>query len=194
MNGWNAFLFCLALGATVLLTIGSARDASAQNFPTRPITAITNVSPGGTYDIFMRALSDGIRTVSGQPLIIEPRPGGNYMIAGRACADAAPNGYTICALTGETIVMPEFIFKRVPYDSKRDFAAVTTLLFNTQVLVVNADLKVKSLEELAAPRKPDRERWLTRRPHYSSAHSSNVSTSSTALILSACRSRAAAKR
>jgi tripartite-type tricarboxylate transporter receptor subunit TctC len=150
MNGWNAFLFCLALGATVLLTIGSARDASAQNFPTRPITAITNVSPGGTYDIFMRALSDGIRTVSGQPLIIEPRPGGNYMIAGRACADAAPNGYTICALTGETIVMPEFIFKRVPYDSKRDFAAVTTLLFNTQVLVVNADLKVKSLEELAA--------------------------------------------
>jgi tripartite-type tricarboxylate transporter receptor subunit TctC len=150
MNGPNACLLRLVLGATVLLAIDSPPDASAQSFPTRPITAITNVSPGGTYDVFMRALGDGIRTVLGQPLIIEPRPGGNYMVAGRACAEAAPNGYTICALTGETLVMPEFIFKRVPYDSKKDFAAVMTLLFNTQVLVVNADLKVKSLEELAA--------------------------------------------
>jgi tripartite-type tricarboxylate transporter receptor subunit TctC len=150
MNVSNACLLRLVLGATVLFAIDSPPAARAQGFPTRPITAITNVSPGGTYDIFMRALSDGIRTVLGQPLIVEPRPGGNYMIAGRACAEAAPNGYTICALTGETVVMPEFIFKRVPYDSKKDFAAVMTLLFNTQVLVVNADLKVKSLEELAA--------------------------------------------
>ena len=146
----NACLLRLALGATVLFATGSPPDARAQSFPTRPITAITNVSPGGTYDIFMRALGDGIRTVLGQPLIIEPRPGGNYMIAGRACAEAAPTGYTICALTGETLVAPEFIFKRVPYDLRKNFAAVMNLLFNTQVLVVNADLKVKSLEELAA--------------------------------------------
>ncbi len=150
MTGPNTCLLRLVLGAAMLLVIDSPPEARAQSFPTRPITAITNVSPGGTFDIFMRALSDGIRTVLGQPLIIEPRPGGNYMIAGRACAEAAPNGYTICALTGETITMPEFMFKRVPYDSKRDFAALMTLLLNTQVLVVNADLKVKSLEELAA--------------------------------------------
>ena len=150
MTGPNACLLCLVLAAATLVAIDSPPEARAQSFPMRPITAITNVSPGGTFDIFMRALSDGIRTVLGQPLIVEPRPGGNYMIAGRACAEAAPNGYTICALTGETITMPEFMFKRVPYDSKRDFAAVMTLLLNTQVLVVNADLKVKSLEELAA--------------------------------------------
>jgi tripartite-type tricarboxylate transporter receptor subunit TctC len=150
MNASHACLLRLVFGATVLLAIDTPPDARAQGFPTRPITAITNVSPGGTYDIFMRALADGIRTVLGQPLIIEPRPGGNYMIAGRACSEAAPNGYTICALTGETLVIPEFMFKRVPYDSKRDFSAVMTLFFNTQVLVVNADLKVKSLEELAA--------------------------------------------
>jgi tripartite-type tricarboxylate transporter receptor subunit TctC len=150
MNGSNAWLLRLVLSATALLAIDCSLDASAQSFPTRPITAITNVSPGGTYDIFMRALGDGIRPVLGQPLIVEPRPGGNYMIAGRACAESASSGYTICALTGESLVMPELIFKRVPYDSKKDFAPVMTVLFNTQVLVVNADLKVKSLDELAA--------------------------------------------
>jgi len=150
MNGPNGCLLRLVLAAATLVPVNSPPEARAQSFPTRPITAITNVSPGGTFDIFMRALGEGIRTVLGQPLIIEPRPGGNYMIAGRACAEAAPNGYTVCALNGETLTMPEFMFKRVPYDSNRDFAAVITLLLNTQVLVVNADLKVKNLEELAA--------------------------------------------
>ena len=62
MNGPNACLLRLVLSATVLLATDCPLDANAQGFPTRPITAITNVSPGGTYDIFMRALGDGIRT------------------------------------------------------------------------------------------------------------------------------------
>ena len=130
MNVSNACLLRLVLGATVLIAAESAPDAKAQGFPTRPITAITSVSPGGTYDIFMRALGDGIRTVLGQPLIIEPRPGGQNMIAARACAEAVPNGYTICALPGDPLVMPEFLVRGVPYDSKKDFAAVMTLFFN----------------------------------------------------------------
>ena len=150
MNLSHACLLRLVLGAMVLFAIGYPPDARAQGFPTRPITAITSVSPGGTYDIFARALSEGLRTVLGQPVIVEPRPGGNNVIAARACAEAAPNGYTICVLPSEALVMPEFLVKRVPYDSKNDFAAVMNLLINTQVLVVNADLKVKSLEELAA--------------------------------------------
>ena len=123
MNVSNACLLRLVLGATVLFAAEFAPDAKAQGFPTRPITAITSVSPGGTYDIFMRALGDGIRTVLGQPLIIEPRPGGQNMIAARACAEAAPNGYTICALPGDPLVMPEFLVRGVPYDLKEGFCS-----------------------------------------------------------------------
>ena len=97
----------------------------------------------------MRALANELRTALGQPVIIEPKPGGNNMIAARNCAEAAPNGYTICALPGDSLIS-DLLFKRVPYDPNKDFAAVTTLLFNTQVMAVNAELKVNNLDELAA--------------------------------------------
>ena len=122
--------------------------ASAQNYPTRTVRILTNSSVGGTYDIFARALASELNNRWGQAVIVEPRPGGNFMIAGRACADAAPDGYTLCALSGETLVYSEFLYKNVPYDPRKAFAPITNLFFNTQALVANADLGVKSLKDL----------------------------------------------
>jgi tripartite-type tricarboxylate transporter receptor subunit TctC len=144
MNLLSACRWCVILGCAALFAIEYPKNASAQDFPARPITAITSVSPGGTYDIFMRALANELRTALGQPVIIEPKPGGNNMIAARNCAEAAPNGYTICALPGDSLIS-DLLFKKVPYDPNKDFAAVTTLLFNTQVMAVNAELKVNNL-------------------------------------------------
>ena len=122
--------------------------ALAQHYPTRTVRILTNSSVGGTYDIFARALASQLSDRWGEGVIVEPRPGGNFMIAGRACADAAPDGYTICALSGETLVYSEFLYKDVPYSPRKDLAPVTNLFFNTQVLVANADLGVKSLKAL----------------------------------------------
>jgi len=109
---------------------------------------MTNSSAGGTYDIVARALASELHKRWGQPVIVEPRPGGNFMIAGRACAESTPDGYTLCALSGETLVYSEFLYKNVPYDPRRDFAPVTNLFFNTQVLVAAALLNVKTLDDL----------------------------------------------
>ena len=154
----NTSLLGFAVGCAALCLVDAAKQASAQTFPNRPVTSISSVSPGGTYDIFMRALSDGFRKISKQPLIIEPRPGGNNMLAGRACALATPDGYTICSLSGEATTAPELIFKSVPYDARKDLTPIMTLLINSQVLAVNADLKVKTLEELAAYARSNREK------------------------------------
>ncbi len=85
--------------------------AAAQDYPARPIRVITVTSAGGTSDIFMRALADEMHKGLGQPIVIENRPGGAFNIGARACAEAAPDGYTICILPGEPIVFNQFLFK-----------------------------------------------------------------------------------
>jgi tripartite-type tricarboxylate transporter receptor subunit TctC len=86
----------------------STMPAQAQLYPTKPVRVITANSPGGTSDIFVRALGDELQKRWGQPVIIENRSGGGMNIAGRACADAANDGYTICILPNETLTLNQF--------------------------------------------------------------------------------------
>jgi hypothetical protein len=65
----------------------ASRPVLAQDYPTRMIKILTNSSASGTYDIFARALASELNNHWDQPVIVEPRPGGNFMIAGRACAE-----------------------------------------------------------------------------------------------------------
>jgi tripartite-type tricarboxylate transporter receptor subunit TctC len=127
-----------------------APDVSAQTYPSRPIRVVIPASAGGTQDVFMRALGEDLRKRIGQPLVIENRPGGNFNIGARACAEAPPDGYTICMLPNQALVYNKLLFKKLAYDPEKDFAPITNPFFATQVIVVNADLKVKNLTELAA--------------------------------------------
>jgi tripartite-type tricarboxylate transporter receptor subunit TctC len=124
--------------------------AVAQDYPSRPIRALTATSAGGTSDIFMRLIGEEIHRRWGQPIIVENRPGGGMTIGGRACAEAPNDGYTICILPVETLAYNQFLFKKLPYDPDKDFAPITNPFFNTQVLVVSAALGVKSIDALAA--------------------------------------------
>ena len=126
-----------------------ALPARAQDYPTRALHIITANSVGGTSDIFVRALADKLQQRLGQPIIVENRPGGNMTIAGRACADAASDGYTICLLPNETLTLNQFTYKSIPYDPERDFVPITNAFINTQVMVVSAALHVGSLDGLA---------------------------------------------
>jgi tripartite-type tricarboxylate transporter receptor subunit TctC len=140
-----AVAVCLALIGACL-----AAPTCAQPYPSRPIKVIIPATAGGTQDVFMRALGEELRKRLGQPLVIENRPGGNFNIGARACADAPPDGYTICMLPNEALVYNRLLFRKIPYDPEKDFAPVTNPFFATQAIVVNTDLKVKSLAALAA--------------------------------------------
>ena len=113
----------------------AARPAAAQDYPARPIRVITATSAGGTSDIFMRALGDEMHKRLGQPIVIENRPGGAFNIGARACAEAAPDGYTICILPGEPLVFNQFLFKSLAFDPAA-FEPVTQLFTIVQALVV----------------------------------------------------------
>ena len=71
-------------------------------------------------------------------------------IAGRACADAPNDGYTLCMLPNEPLTLNEFTFKSISFRPEKDFVPITNCFINTQVMVVSAKLGVKTLDELAA--------------------------------------------
>jgi tripartite-type tricarboxylate transporter receptor subunit TctC len=132
-----------------LLAAFCALPAYGQDYPTRSLHIVTANSVGGTSDIFVRALAEKLQSRLGQPIIVENRAGGNMTIAGRACADAAGDGYTICLLPNETLTLNQFTYKSIPYDPEKDFVPITNAFINTQVMVVSTALGVGSLDALA---------------------------------------------
>ena len=142
-------LCAFALAALCLL-FSKAEISLAADYPTRPIRVIVAVAPGGIADIFMRALSERLTTIMKQPFIIENKPGGTFNIAARNCAEATPDGYTICLMPGEPLTYNQHLFKNPGFDATADFAPITNLFFITQVLAVNTSLGVKDFDSLAA--------------------------------------------
>jgi len=125
-------------------------EAAAQDYPSRPIRAFTTSSAGGLSDVFMRALGEELRIRLGQPIIVENRPGASQNLGSRACAEAAPDGYTICIINADPVVYNQFLFKHIGFDPEKGLQPVTNLFHLIQVMVVNAKLKVKSVDELIA--------------------------------------------
>jgi tripartite-type tricarboxylate transporter receptor subunit TctC len=148
----NAMTGCLRVHALLaaLATLPASSPAVAQDYPTRPVRVIATSSAGGTSDVFMRALAEELHKRLGQPFIVENRPGGAFNIGARACAEAPPDGYTLCIIPGEPLVFNQFLFKTLAFDPENGFEPITQLFFITQVLVVSATLNVKTLPELIA--------------------------------------------
>lgn len=139
----------LVAALTILAGTAAAAPALAQgDYPQATIRFINASSAGGASDIFARTVADDLSKSLKQPVIIENRPGGGFNIASRACADAAPDGYTFCVLPGEAVIYNPFLFKNLPYDPDKSFVPVMTLFFLPQVLAINADMNVKSVDDL----------------------------------------------
>ena len=127
-----------------------AATAPAQEWPSRPVKIIIPLGPGGGGDVFTRLMAEELQKRFGQPFIVENRPGGGLNIGTRACAEAAPDGYTFCVLSGEPVVYNQFTFKSLPYNPEKDFEPVVNLFINANALVVNSSLGVKTIPELVA--------------------------------------------
>jgi tripartite-type tricarboxylate transporter receptor subunit TctC len=146
MNRWS----CVGALLAALAVLSVPPTAVAQDYPARPVRVIATSSAGGTSDIFMRALAEELHKRLGQPFIVENRPGGAFNIGARACAEAAPDGYTLCIIPGEPLVFNQFLYKSLGFDPENGFEPITQLFFITQVLVVSGALNVRTLPELVA--------------------------------------------
>jgi tripartite-type tricarboxylate transporter receptor subunit TctC len=138
----------LAVAAITAALFSNA--AFADDYPNRPIHVYTTSSAGGISDIFMRVLGEALRShINGQPLIVENKPGGAGNIGARACQDAPPDGYTICIINADTIVYNQYLFKNLPFEPQK-LTPIVNLFHLIQVLVINSDLKAKTVDDLIA--------------------------------------------
>jgi tripartite-type tricarboxylate transporter receptor subunit TctC len=145
MQRWT---LAVALG----LTFVASQSAVADDYPSRPIKAIASQGPGGLSDLFMRALGEQMGPALGTSIVVEDRVGAEGTVGAKACADSAPDGYTICILPGETIVINPLI-QPSDFDPSQRLVPIARPYYLTQVFAVSASLNVKSFDELAAAAK-----------------------------------------
>jgi tripartite-type tricarboxylate transporter receptor subunit TctC len=150
MMNWPRGETAMRKGLLILALVAAAGPAPAQDYPTRPIKALTTTSAGGISDVFMRALGDELLKRWGQPIVVENRPGGMQNVGARACTEAPPDGYTICILNIEPIAYNQFLLKSMPFDPEKGLQPVTNLYHLIHILVVNSQLGVKTIDELIA--------------------------------------------
>jgi tripartite-type tricarboxylate transporter receptor subunit TctC len=132
----------------VALAAGLATDAAA--FPTKPITIVVSVSPGGSIDTIVRTLAHELAKSLGQPVIVENRPGANGNLAAQSVARAAPDGYTLLATGASTLNTNPHLYKQLPFDPIKSFVPITMTARTNLVLVVHPRLKVNTVEEFVA--------------------------------------------
>ena len=129
--------------------------AQAQEWPARPIRLIVPFAPGGVTDNAARVIAEPLSVRLGQQVVAENRPGAGGNIGTYAVAQAEPDGYTLLLGYDGTLVINPHVYGKIPFDTLRDFAAVTKLGDATLILVAHPG-GVRSLKELieAAKTKP----------------------------------------
>ena len=129
----------------------AASSAAAQEYPARDIRSICNFAPGSGADIIVRYYSEKLAKLAGKPVIVENKPGANGAIANADLARSKPDGHSIMITpASSTIAAAPYLFKNLPFNSEKDFTAVTTIASLSFVLMVDASKPVKTVDELVA--------------------------------------------
>lgn len=141
----QALMRRLAL-ASLLAALALPGIAAAQEYPTRPIRLLVAYAPGGGADIMARLLAVPLARELGQQIVVENRTGAGGAIGSEACARSAPDGYTICmGSTATHSILPHLA--NLPWDPIRDFTAIINLAFQPNVIAVNPNVPVRTLQE-----------------------------------------------
>lgn len=143
----------IAVLLVVLLPIeadAAAAAASSQSFPTKPLRWVVPYAAGGGSDILARSIAVKLTEAWGQPVIIDNRPGGGSVIGTELVARAPRDGHTLLLATNTHAINPSLRAK-LPYDSVRDFAAVTVLATSPNVFLANpAAVPARTVAEFVA--------------------------------------------
>jgi tripartite-type tricarboxylate transporter receptor subunit TctC len=149
----------------IVAIITSTSVATAQNYPSHPITMIVPYPAGGPADAVGRIVAEGMRGLLGQPVIIENVFGAGGALGTARIARASPDGYTLGFGTNLTHVVDAMVYA-VKYDPVKDFEPVALLSAQTQVIVARKDMPAEDLKELI--------RWLKANPDRAVAGTSGI--------------------
>lgn len=147
----NNFLFSVVFASSVPFAANSFAQAPApgavQSFPARALRIVVAYAPGGANDLVARPLAQKLNEAWSVPVIVDNRPGANTLIGTDHVAKSAPDGYTLL-LTPPAFTINASLVPKLPYDALRDFAPVSLLNVNPQVLLVNPSVPARNVKQL----------------------------------------------
>lgn len=143
---WRAAM-ALAIGAAS--SLAAAQPAGGADWPKAPVRIVVPYGPGSTPDIIARIVADKLAKRSGQPMVVDNKPGASGNLGTDAVAKAAPDGQTIGVSIAGPLGVNALLFKKMPYEA-RDLELVSIAATQPSVLVVPVGLGVGSTDELVA--------------------------------------------
>ncbi|MBC7781375.1 MAG: tripartite tricarboxylate transporter substrate binding protein [Proteobacteria bacterium] len=139
-----------ALLGVLLVSTPTPSAMAAQTFPSKPMRMIVPFPPGGLSDGLARLLALGVVQDWGQPMLIDNRPGAGTTLAADLVAKAPNDGYTLFFQDITTHGINAGLYRKLPYDSVKDFAPVAVASASPLILGVASSLAAKSVKELVA--------------------------------------------
>jgi tripartite-type tricarboxylate transporter receptor subunit TctC len=133
--------------AALVILLGGA-SAWAQEWPTKSVRIIVPFAAGATPDVVARLIADYLHDKTGQPFVVENKPGASGNTGTDVVAKAEPDGMTIGVSIGGPLAINALLFSNLPYDPKKDLALITMLVSQPSALAINASLGVKTTAEL----------------------------------------------
>lgn len=137
----------LASVIAIVAATPSMAAAAGTDYPTRPIRMVVPFPPGSTTDAMARFLGEQVSRTIGQSVVIDNKAGAQGSIAAAEVARAVPDGHTLLVGTNSTQAANVYLIKSLPYDPRKDFAAITQFAVNPLVMVIRADLPAMTLAE-----------------------------------------------
>jgi tripartite-type tricarboxylate transporter receptor subunit TctC len=132
----------MLLATAVVVPAGAQSD-----YPSRPVQLIVPYGAGGIADVGMRILADKLTGRLGQQFVVENRPGAGGIVAAKAGASAAPDGYTVL-MTGNNNAISAALFKSLPYNILTEFASTSTTSFFDLLIVTKTGSPLKSVQDI----------------------------------------------
>jgi tripartite-type tricarboxylate transporter receptor subunit TctC len=145
-----------ALASAALFAFAAPATAqTADDYPNRPIRIILPQAAGSGVDLQARVLAQKMNELWGQQGVVDNRPGANAIIGMEAGAKAPPDGYTLIYAPVSAVTTNAFIYKKLPYDTFRDFIPITQTTANPLGAVVNPASGIKSIKDIVARAKAE---------------------------------------
>jgi tripartite-type tricarboxylate transporter receptor subunit TctC len=137
--------------AAIALLACAMQAARAADYPTRPVTLVLGFAPGGPSDVMARIFGKKLEQVLGQPVVIDNRTGAGGNVAAEMVARAAPpDGYTLLLANSGILAANASLYKKIGFDPEKDFAPITFVGAQANVLVVHPSVPARTLAELIA--------------------------------------------
>jgi tripartite-type tricarboxylate transporter receptor subunit TctC len=141
----------IALGAGAFAALAQTTSTSSgQAYPVKPIRIIVTFPPGGPSDFVARALGQKLTEAWGQQIVVDNRGGAGGVVGVEAAARANPDGYTLLQGQSGGMSINPALHPKLSYDPFRDFAPVSMLVVNSQMLVAHPSLPAKTVKQLIA--------------------------------------------